>query len=251
MAPTLAKWVGPALAGLGIAGIAIVALQLLGDRALLARWILSSALAPERVLPLLGLGAALSLAGRRQCLAGALLFAGGIAVGLQQREPMLSALALIPHAPRHHFLTGPIASVASGLPLVAGARLRHALLPIAAILVGIALALAIKLSDPSLHDPTIVEAGVVVGVWIVGAACLTLRAFRRGWFDRAAPILGSWLIAIGLLYGGASLVPGRADPPVIPSVPDPAEAMPPLDFRERGTHDSGRPTVPPEWQREP
>jgi hypothetical protein len=54
---------------------------------------------------------------------------------------------------------------------------------------------------------------VLVAFWIVAAVSLTLRAFRRDWFAIFGRILGSWLLAIGILYGGVSLLPPRAAPP--------------------------------------
>ena len=47
----------------------------------------------------------------------------------------------------------------------------------------------------------------------MAAASLTLRAFRRQWFAIFGRILGSWTLAIGLLYGGASLMPILKPPP--------------------------------------
>lgn len=87
------------------------------------------------------------------------------------------------------------------------------------------LALAIVVTDPSLNDSTNSRAGVPIGVWIVGAVSLSLRAFRRGWFDIAGRIAGSWLIAIGLLYGGVALLPERTNP--VPSLPRQAPATAP------------------------
>jgi hypothetical protein len=66
------------------------------------------------------------------------------------------------------------------------------------------------------------SAGIAFAFWIVAAVCLTVRAFRQPWFDIPGRILGSWLIAIGLLYGGASLVPRRT--PAAP--PRPLQAPP-------------------------
>jgi hypothetical protein len=57
---------------------------------------------------------------------------------------------------------------------------------------------------------------VLVAFWIVAAVSLTLRAFRRDWFAIFGRILGSWLLAIGILYGGVSLLPPRAAPPARP-----------------------------------
>ena len=214
-----AKWSGPALAVLGLLGATAIALIPAAGRNTLTWWILSSALAPERILPLVGLGVALALAGRRCSLGALALFGGGVAVGFFGRDWLLSALEAIPGATSHHFLTGPISSVTVGVALVLpGARLRSWFLLIAAVVAGSVLAVTIEVTNPSLHDVSIPLAGVVVGLWIIAAVSLTARTFRRAWFAIPARILGSWLIAIGLLYGGASLIPKQT-----PAFPPPAE----------------------------
>ena len=219
---TAGKCSGPALAALGLLGAAAIALSPAAGRSTLTWWILSSALAPERVLPLVGLGVALALAGRRYSLGALALFGGGLAVGFFSKDWLLSALQAIPRATSHHFLTGPISSVTVGVALVLpGARVRSWFLLIAAVVAGSMLAVAIEVTDPSLHDVAIPLAGVVIGFWIIAAISLTAQAFRRTWFPIPARILGSWLIAIGLLYGGASLIPKQR-----PAFPPSAEPTP-------------------------
>ncbi len=216
------KWSGPALAALGLLGATAIALFPAAGRSTLTWWILSSALVPERVLPLLGLGVALALVGRRYSLGALALFGSGVAVGFLSRDWLLAALETIPRATSHHFLTGPISSVTVGIALVLpGARLRSWFLPTAAFVAGSMLAVAIEVTDPNLHDVAIPLAGVVIGFWIIAAISLTAQAFRRAWFPIPARILGSWLIAIGLLYGGASLMPKQR-----PAFPPPAEPTP-------------------------
>ena len=122
---------------------------------------------------------------------------------------MLRILDAVPQAATHLFLTGPISYLAAGAALACGDRLRPYFAPIAAAILGAMLALAIKLTDPSLHEPAYTWTPMLIACWIVAAVALTLRAFRRGWFSIFGRILGSWLVAIGLLYGGASLVPKR------------------------------------------
>jgi hypothetical protein len=135
---------------------------------------------------------------------------------------LLSALEAIPRATSHHFLTGPISSVTVGVALVLpAARLRSWFLLIAAAVAGSMLAIAIEVTDPSLDDVAIPLAGVVVGFWIVAAISLTVRAFRRTWFSIPARILGSRLVAIGLLYGGASLIPKQKSAFPLPAEPTP------------------------------
>ena len=213
-------WSGPALVGLGL--IAVAAAALVANESPLARWILSETLAPARVLPLIGLGAAFGLVGTRTLIASLVLFALGIAGGLIIEDRLLAILDMVPRAATHLFFTGPICYLASGAALVASARWRTWLAPAAALILGAMLALTIKLTDPSLHEPAFTWTPVLIAFWILAAVLLTVRAFRRGWFAIFGRILGSWLIAIGLLYGGASLVPPKREPP------PPAMALPPV-----------------------
>jgi hypothetical protein len=206
------------LAALGL--LVLATATLFAGQSPLARWTLSETLAPARVLPLFGLGAAFALIGARALMAALLLFAFGIATGLLAEDRLLWALDTVPGAATHLFLTTPIAYLAAGAALVASARWREWLTPVGAAIFGAMLGLTIKLTDPSLHEPAYTVAPVLIAFWILGAVALTLRAFRRGWFAIFGRILGSWLIAIGLLYGGASLIPKRQPPP-------PAVALPP------------------------
>jgi len=205
------KWSGPALIALGLLGIAAIAL--LASESSFARWILSDVFAPERLLAQIGLGAACGLVSARISGAVLLLFGLGIVAGSIGQDWLLWVLYNVPEGPTHLFLTGPIACLAIGLALVFGARLVPWLLPMAAIVAGGMLSLAIMLTDPSLHDPAFTWTPVLAAFWIVAAVSLTLQAFRRGWFPIFGRILGSWLVAIGLLYGAASLVPILRPPP--------------------------------------
>jgi len=99
-------------------------------------------------------------------------------------------------------------------------------LRVAALIFGAMLVLTTRLTDPSLHEFAFTLAALLVAAWIVVAVSLTLRAFWRGWFPVFGRILGSWLIAIGLLSGGASLVPPRTSTPP-PPLPFPGGDIPP------------------------
>ena len=85
-----------------------------------------------RVLPLLGLGVALALVDIYLCAVSLLLFGCGIVAGLVTQDRFVAALAALPQAASHDFLTGPISCLAVGLALAVGARLRRGLLPFAA-----------------------------------------------------------------------------------------------------------------------
>ena len=111
------------MAGLGL--IAVAAAALVANENPLARWTLTETLAPARVLPLIGLGAAFALIGARATIIAVLLFALGIAGGLVAQDRLLAILDLVPRAATHLFFTGPISYLAAGAALVAGARWRE------------------------------------------------------------------------------------------------------------------------------
>jgi hypothetical protein len=228
------KWSGPALAALGLLGAAIIAL--LPVQSIFRWWIFSSVLAPERVLPLIGVGVALALVGFRYYVAALALFGSGIIVGFLAKDWLLSAFETIPQAANHQFLTAPICSVAVGFTLMLpSVRLRSWLLPFAAVVIGALLAVAIKITDPNVDDIVIPLTGAVIGIWIVVAISLTVRTFRRDWFWMPARILGSWLVAIGILYGGVSLAP-KHNLPVLPPVAATPNAAPVPDFDHLPPH---------------
>jgi hypothetical protein len=199
------RWSGPTLCVLGLIGIAVIALM--ATESPFAGWFLFHAFAPERVLPLIGFGTACGLVGARLFGATLVLFGLGIAIGFVGQSQLIETIYTVSDGPTYLFLTGPISALAVGLALAPGMRLLPWLLPVAAIIGGTMLALAIFLTDPSLHDPLFTWTPLVAAVWIVLAVALTLRAFPRRWFAIFGRILGSWLLAIGLLDGGASLLP--------------------------------------------
>jgi hypothetical protein len=219
---TARRWGGPVLALIGAAIIAAIVLQPAASESPLSWWILNSALTPERLLPLIGFGVALGFVSRQVFFGGFLLFGGGVAAGFILHDQLLAPFWTIPNMAPHNFVTGPIASTVVGIALVAGNNLRRWLLPPAALVAGVMQALAIVVTDPSLHDPTNRISGVLIAIWIVSAISLSLRTVRRAWFEVASRIFGSWLIAIGLLYGGAALLPKR-ELPALSFPPSPEE----------------------------
>jgi hypothetical protein len=238
---------------------AALALLPAAEQSTLTWWILSSALAPERVLPLVGLGVALALVDLRCGVAALALLGGGIVAGFVAKDWLLSALETVPQAANHHFLIAPISCLTVGLALVLpGARLRSWLLLFAAVVTGSLLAIAIAVTDPEVDDIAIPLVGVVVAIWIVAAVSLTARAFRRQWFSIPARIFGSWLVAIGVLYGGVSLVPRHNSslPPPPPPPPDVAPApgfdhLPPEVGGRQDRPGQGIPTENPEGFQQP
>ncbi len=183
---------------------AIALAVVLADATPLAWWIANSALRADRVLPLIGLGVALGLVRLPAFALGALAFAIGAALGFAYYEPLLAPLWALPRAAESNFFTAPAALLTVGLALIAPKRLRDWTTPVFALFNGIAATLAIIVTDPSIASLSNRAAGVLIALWLTAAVALTVRAFQHTWFNLAGRILGSWLIAIALLYGGAA-----------------------------------------------
>lgn len=216
MNSALTRWVGPALGLLGAISIVLLALEPLGSRSLVTWWVLERAVSIDKALPLIGFGAALSMLSPQLSIVsiGALLV--GAAVGFEIRNQFIAFMDFAPDAADHLFLTVPISMIAAGSVLIAPAWAKPWLVLPAALLVGGMLAIVITLTDPTMNSRTVSVVGVALGLWVVVVATLSATAFYRAWFPVALRIIGSWLLAIGLLYGGASLVKR----PALPSLPD-------------------------------
>ena len=233
MISALQRWSGPLLASPGLLGIALIAWQAPSERSVVAGWILTSALSVERIVPLLGLGIAVSLLGRRRGWAIPVLFLLGTAIGFRLRPWFMTALNGVPQAADHFFLTGPLSNIAAGLLLIAPQWARTWLFAPVSIFLGAMLAIAIGLTDPTVNGLLVPCAGMAIGVWIVSAMALAASAVHHPWFSIAARIAGSWLLAAGLLYGSASLIPRPAAPPP-PVAPQNSPQEAPLNGRGNG-----------------
>ncbi len=223
------KWSGPLLAAIGLLAIAATALVPALSESLLGRWTLTQTLTPTRLLPFVGLGIACGLIGARPLAATLSLFALGLGLGLLAEDRLLALLDAVPRAATHLFLTGPISYLAAGAALLVAARWRAFVAPLAALIVGAMAALLIRLTDPTLQQTAFTLVPVMIAVWIVAVLAFTLRSFPRGWFAVFGRIFGSWLVAIGLLSGGTSLLPPRdlpASPPAAAPFPDSTQTSP-------------------------
>jgi len=204
------------LALAGAAAICALALETRSERTVTSWWILNSGLSPERVVPLAGLGVAIALARGRHIVVALVTFFLGVALGMLFRDRYLALMAGVPGATTHLFLTGPLSALAAGLLLIMPARLRPWVLPFVAVLIGAMLGVATTLTDPTLNDPAISLIAILIALWILAVIGLSGQAFWRAWFAIAARILGSWLVAIGLLLGGAVVA---TRPPVLAPLP--------------------------------
>lgn len=211
--------------GIGAIGFVAIVVSAMENDSPLGLWILSEVLAPQRTLPVVALGVAFGLTTLRSRTAGFLLFCLGIVAGFVGQYWLLWLLDTIPQAATHLYLTNPLCYLASGIALVMPGKMRGGAVPIAAAIFGALSALLIQMTDPSLHAPAFTAAPIVIALWILAAAAFIIGALWRNWFPIFGRILGSWMLAIGLLYGGASLVPPR-NPPIAPAPP---VAAPPFD----------------------
>jgi hypothetical protein len=192
------------------------------DRSMLERGALSVIFSYQRALALFGLGCALATVRSRDAALGAILAAVGVWLGFAFRDWLINAVVSGSATTGRLGLPGPISCLFVGLVLASPQRLRAWLLPPAATLVGAMLAIGIKLVDPSFHDPNFVRGGVAAGVWLVGAVGLTVHLCYRPWLGIAMRIVGSWLIAIGLMLGAALFV-SRPSIGAVP--PQPADGL--------------------------
>jgi hypothetical protein len=200
----------------------------------LAAWIAQEMLAPARVLPLIGIGVALgSIELRARSIAG-VLGGAGLIIGFWLYKPLPEPLWIVPRAAENRFLTGPVLAIAAGGALAFANRWRAWLTPPLAFIAGIALALGIVVTDPSVNDPRYSIAGVLIALWIVVSIALCARAFDGRLLTIASRIFGSWLLAIGLLYGAAAFSKRANVPGVPPSAID------------SGTPPSGGDVMPPQ-----
>jgi hypothetical protein len=206
-APHIAQWIGPLVSIIGIAIIAACHFHPAADRSMLARGGITVILSYERALPLLGLGCVLALMRPWQAALGAVAAILGLWAGFAARDWLIAVIVSGPATAARLRLPGPLSCLAAGLILVAPGRVRSWLLPPAAIIIGAMLAIGIELVDPSFHDPNFLIGAIAVSVWLVAAVGLTGHLCNLLGFRIALRIVGSWLIAIGLMLGAAILLP--------------------------------------------
>jgi hypothetical protein len=192
------------MAALGL--LLIVLITLTQEQSLFGQWFLWQAIAPEQILPIVGLGFAFGLVRLRIFFTALVLLIIGILGGFAAYDRIIFLLYIVWNPPSDYDLTGPISCLAAGLPLLSSERLRAWLVPVGAFVVGAMLAIAIFLNDPSEGDPLFTCSPLAVAFWTIISVSLTVRAFRHNWLVIFGRILGSWTVAVGVLYGAASAV---------------------------------------------
>lgn len=193
--------------------------------------VLAGRLAGELLLPALGLGFAAGASGTSLLLLGPALLVGAWLGDLAQ-PLFLESVTRLPNAATHAFLTGPVAGLGVGIALFLPAGpLARVATALAACLAAAMAAIAIPLVDPSFHDaavPVLAAAALLALVLLCFALARALppQARRLG-----ARILGAWVLAVALLYGGATIAfRGRMVAPDATGLMGPVEETPFPDF---------------------
>jgi len=214
----MSKYLGLILAIIGIVSIVLFTLVYPPSENLVSAWLIWSALSVSLVLPLAGLGIALSLVSIRLVFASGVFFLVGFYLGLINYSKVWMFFTDSLSSSEHLYLTLPLSSFFVALLLLSSNLIRKWLIiPIAGIIASM-LAISIKLTDPTLHDPLIPKLGLLVAIWIILSFMLNVRSFYRPWFSIAIKIFASWLLAGSILYGGSILaikygfIPSKSSP---------------------------------------
>ena len=226
--------------------LAALALVPLSDQGEVGQWILRSGATPQRLLAPAGLGLAMALVPHRLRFGAAIAAMIGAAAAVQWQVRILDALQGLPGAVSHDFLVLPISLLAIGLALAAGGMFRSLLILPAAAVVGAGHAIATVLSDTSFpRNGSILTAGLVMTACLAVAVALAVHSWPRTPVRIGARIVGSWFLAIGLLYLATAIMPPRQIPGEAPAGLAPPSA--PLSGND-GFPDFGPPPDTPETQ---
>ncbi len=205
--------------GLGLAAAAIFILPGLSDGSSAYAGLASA----EFVLPLLGVGVLIGQLPMRVAIVAVAVLAFGGVVGLWSRELVYGLLAPVPGAASHLFLAGPIACATVGLVLLLPPGLRPLFSLPAMAVAGAAVAIATRLSDPTLFAAHYPLTAPLLQAAIILSTAWAASVFRSPPAIIAARILGSWMFAAALLYGGAYVAARDTGltPPAFAEFPNP------------------------------
>jgi len=202
---TLLKYSGVILLILGIFVIAISTIIYPPKTHIITLWTVSSALSFSHILPLIGLAIALSLVSFTFIIIATIFFIVGYIFAITNYDSFWIYFTILSNSSQHLYLTLPISSFFSGILLISPNNFRkYIILPITFI-IGAMLAITTKLTDPTLHDPIIVQIGFIIAIWIILVFILTIHFFYKSWFNIPIRIFASWLLASSLLYGGTAI----------------------------------------------
>jgi hypothetical protein len=169
----------------------------------------------ERALALLGMGLALSRLTVFPRWSGVAALTAGMAGGVAGENDLANSAFVADHL----FilaLPGPTACVIAGLALALPLLLQEWALPVLAAALGLSIGLAIGLAAPAGNVLAFSAGSVSSGLWIVITPALLFPWLQISWARIFTRILGSWLIAIGLLLGGVRLIASKPSPEAPP-----------------------------------
>jgi hypothetical protein len=148
----------------------------------------------DQAIPLFALGAALSRQPRLRGLIILSIFFAAFCLGLFGRSAFLPMI-------------GPFSLIIAGVSLIIPRRADLWAIPLATAILAFAVAMTISFDAPPADDWLAYVSGASLsGVWLLTLAFFIWHALPRAWLMVATPIIGSWLIAIGLMLLGAALI---------------------------------------------
>ncbi len=124
-------------------------------------------------------------------------------------------------------MTNAAMAVLAGMALFAGSRLKGIPIAVSALLAGLAFGMTIGLYSPGRrHGPMVHRPAALAGTGLVLiASFLASKVALQSWWSIARKILGSWLIATGILLAGFPLVPKKTPPQEITQPDENAPAI--------------------------
>jgi len=215
---------GVAVALLGAIAVAVAFRDGAAGRLPFEDGMVAAVRAYERALALLGMGLALSRQTVFARWSGVAALTAGMAGGVAGENDLANSAFVADHL----FilaLPGPTACVIAGLALALPLLLQEWALPVLAAALGLSVGLAIGLAAPAGNVLAFSAGGVSSGLWIAIAPALVFPSLQISWARIFTRILGSWLIAIGLLLGGVRLIASKPSPEA-PSLPTMTQTLP-------------------------
>ncbi len=162
-------------------------------------------------LPLFGLGFAMRAPGAVHSGIGVAMLAVGMGISFfltdsffANRPDLLILFVKLP-------IGNAMMCIAAGLALMLPGAMQIWCAPLAALVSGCVLGIFITLDSPSDDGwAWFFTPAALSGLMIFVAAAAIRRALERPWFAVVGRILGSWLLAVGLMLSGLALAPRRS-----------------------------------------
>jgi hypothetical protein len=173
----------------------------------------------DRALPFVALGGAIAQLSARSGLVTVALFALGFLVGLYSEQCGLPALS-------------PFVLIVAGTTLVLPALLRNWGVPLLAATLAILIGTRTSCEAPYGADRIpFIGGGLIAGLGLLYTGYYISCGIQGVWLRRGSLIVGSWLVAIGLMLGGLTLAPKPVPqaPAVVVRPPAEIQRVPQID----------------------